>query len=207
MAKLYLLKITYKDCDNKIWRKAWVRDSFRLVDLGYLIISSFDTYADKLFSFFKDNEEYEAFDETYLDTGVMLETTLEELSLRVGDKLEMIYDYDFVQPFEIELLEESDFKEDENDEDIYATKDLDDDKMEQYPKIIDGRGKGIIEGLSPKELLEAIAEEENLGVSSIANERYFGGNWKYSDYSPIEDDEMIIDELECLRETYEIYEP
>lgn len=47
--QIYTFKITYADCDNKIWRIAAVSSNYTLAKLGYMILASFDTMAYHLF--------------------------------------------------------------------------------------------------------------------------------------------------------------
>lgn len=48
-AQIYTFKITYENCDNRIWRTAEVSSNYTLAKLGYLILASFDTLAYHLF--------------------------------------------------------------------------------------------------------------------------------------------------------------
>ncbi|MBQ6942920.1 MAG: hypothetical protein IJN43_01195 [Ruminococcus sp.] len=43
--QIYTFKITYADCDNKIWRIAAVSSNYTLAELGYMVLASFDTMA------------------------------------------------------------------------------------------------------------------------------------------------------------------
>ena len=38
--QIYTFKITYADCDNKIWRIAAVSSNYTLAKLGYMILAS-----------------------------------------------------------------------------------------------------------------------------------------------------------------------
>lgn len=50
MAQVITLKITYADCDNRIWREAQISDNSYLNKLGYMVLATFDTLAYHLFS-------------------------------------------------------------------------------------------------------------------------------------------------------------
>lgn len=191
MQKVYTLKITYKDCKNKIWRQMQVSENMRMVDLGYLIISSFDTSVNKLFSFIKDNMEYEMFDESYLDTGIMYKEAISSLELKKGDEFNFIYDYECVQGFEILVL------------DVSETEDPDD----FVPRILAGEGKGVIDGLTAKQLLSCIEEIDKTGKSETANSKYYAKDWDYKDYDPTNDDEIVEEQLDYLKEVYETFDP
>ena len=43
--QIYTFKITYADCDNKIWRIAAVSSNYTFAELGYMVLASFDTMA------------------------------------------------------------------------------------------------------------------------------------------------------------------
>lgn len=47
--QVYTFKITYADCDNRIWRTAAVSSNYTLAELGYMVLATFDTMAYHLF--------------------------------------------------------------------------------------------------------------------------------------------------------------
>ena len=47
--QVYTFKITYADCDNRIWRIAAVSSNYTLAKLGYMVLATFDTMAYHLF--------------------------------------------------------------------------------------------------------------------------------------------------------------
>ncbi len=40
--QVYTFKITYADCDNRIWRTAAVSSNYTLAELGYMVLATFD---------------------------------------------------------------------------------------------------------------------------------------------------------------------
>ena len=133
--QIYTFKITYADCDNKIWRIAAVSSNYTLAKLGYMILASFDTMAYHLFemkfkgtTYFLTEEDFEDLpnydNERYDLSGVHKIGTL---GLNVGDTIQMTYDLGCCQVFNIELLEINDMLRG------HGT---------AYPKILDGAGRG-----------------------------------------------------------------
>lgn len=49
MAQVITLKITYADCDNRIWREAQISENSYISKLGYMVLAAFDTLAYHLF--------------------------------------------------------------------------------------------------------------------------------------------------------------
>ena len=43
--QVYIFKITYNGCENKIWRTFEVSSNYDLARLGYMVLASFDTNA------------------------------------------------------------------------------------------------------------------------------------------------------------------
>lgn len=64
--QIYTFKVTYADCDNRIWRTAAVSSNYTLAELGYMVLATFDTMAYHLFemkykgtTFFLTEEDFE----------------------------------------------------------------------------------------------------------------------------------------------------
>lgn len=58
-AKVYTFRIAYEGLEDRIWRKVEVSSNYRLDQLGYLILATFDTLACHLFAFYFDNGQFE----------------------------------------------------------------------------------------------------------------------------------------------------
>jgi len=114
--QIYTFKITYADCDNKIWRIAAVSSNYTLAELGYMVLASFDTMAYHLFemkykdtSFFISAECFE--DLQYNDNNdydMLSSHKINSVNMNIGETIEMIYDFGCEQIFNIELIEISD---------------------------------------------------------------------------------------------------
>ncbi len=158
--QIYTFKITYADCDNKIWRTAAISSNYTLAELGYMVLATFDTMAYHLFemkykgtTFFLTEEDFEDLpyneDELYNLLGLY---KIGKLGMNIGDTIEMTYDFGCEQVFNIELLEIGDMPKGHG---------------RAYPKILDGAGRGIVDDMPAFELLETIKKTDADGHSGI----------------------------------------
>lgn len=200
--QIYTFKITYADCDNKIWRIAAVSSNYTLAKLGYMILASFDTMAYHLFemkfkgtTYFLTEEDFEDLpnydNERYDLFGVHKIGTL---GLNVGDTIQMTYDLGCCQVFNIELLEINDMLRG------HGT---------AYPKIVDGAGRGIVDDMPAFELLEAIRKTDENGHSEIYYSSSCSDNapeWDYRNYRVDWDNTLLKGIIDRIRDGYENYE-
>lgn len=200
--QIYTFKITYADCDNKIWRIAAVSSNYTLAKLGYMILASFDTMAYHLFemkfkgtTYFLTEEDFEDLpnydNERYDLFGVHKIGTL---GLNVGDTIQMTYDLGCCQVFNIELLEINDMLRG------HGT---------AYPKILDGAGRGIVDDMPAFELLEAIRKTDENGHSEIYYSSSCSDNapeWDYRNYRVDWDNTLLKGIIDRIRDEYENYE-
>ena len=200
--QIYTFKITYADCDNKIWRIAAVSSNYTLANLGYMILASFDTMAYHLFemkfkgtTYFLTEEDFEDLpnydNERYDLFGVHKIGTL---GLNVGDTIQMTYDLGCCQVFNIELLEINDMLRG------HGT---------AYPKILDGAGRGIVDDMPAFELLEAIRKTDENGHSEIYYSSSCSVNapeWDYRNYRVDWDNTLLKGIIDRIRDGYENYE-
>ena len=200
--QIYTFKITYADCDNKIWRIAAVSSNYTLAKLGYMILASFDTMAYHLFemkfkgtTYFLTEEDFEDLpnydNERYDLFGVHKIGTL---GLNVGDTIQMTYDLGCCQVFNIELLEINDMLRG------HGT---------AYPKILDGAGRGIVDDMPAFELLEAIRKTDENGHSEIYYSSSCSDNapeWDYRNYRVDWDNALLKGIIDRIRDGYENYE-
>lgn len=200
--QIYTFKITYADCDNKIWRIAAVSSNYTLAKLGYMILASFDTMAYHLFemkfkgtTYFLTEEDFEDLpnydNERYDLFGVHKIGTL---GLNVGDTIQMTYDLGCCQVFNIELLEINDMLRGHG---------------AAYPKILDGAGRGIVDDMPAFELLEAIRKTDENGHSEIYYSSSCSDNapeWDYRNYRVDWDNTLLKGIIDRIRDGYENYE-
>ena len=200
--QIYTFKITYSNCDNKIWRTAAVSSNYTLAELGYMVLATFDTMAYHLFEmkfkgtsyflteeYFEDLPKYD--NERYDLLGVH---KIGALGLKIGDVIEMTYDLGCMQEFNIELTEITDMPRGHG---------------RAYPKIIDGAGRGIVDDMTAFDLLEAIMKTDENGHSEI----YYSSSgfddvpeWNYRNYSVDLDNVLLKGMINHIRDGYERYE-
>lgn len=200
--QIYTFKIVYADCDNRIWRTAAVSSNYTLLQLGYLVLATFDTMAYHLFEMkYKDTTyflEEEDFEDLPCDEkeeyDLLSPYRLGSLDMRIGDVIEMTYDMGCHQVFEITLLEIGDMPKGTG---------------RAYPKILDGAGRGIVDDMPADELLEAIREIDLGGHSGIHYSSYGFENvpeWDYRNYRIDLDNSLLKKIIERIRDGYEDYE-
>lgn len=101
MAQVYTFKMTYRGCEDKIWRIAEVSSNSTLAQLGYTVLATFDTLAYHLFSIsFRGRTYGFDTDEEDIDEAIYLcAVKLLSMHFQIGDRLEMIYDFGCEQVF------------------------------------------------------------------------------------------------------------
>lgn len=148
-AKVYTFHITYGGLEERIWRKVEVSSNYRLDQLGYLVLATFDTMAYHLFEFQFRDRCYEIPDEYSPSAQIdMAAFKLCQLGLTVGDQLCMEYDFGTTQYFRLELI---------------GCEDMLHGHGRRYPRIVDGAGQGILDDVSSEELAELIAQIDRKG--------------------------------------------
>ena len=192
MTQIYTFRITYRGCEEKIWRVAEVSSNNTLAQLGYTILVTFDTLAYHLFSISYKGVSYELdTDEEEIDDALRLcGVKLSALNLQIGDQLEMIYDFGCEQIFDIELT---------------GVQDMPKGRGRAYPRIAAGEGRGIIDDLPADELLKTIREIERSGVSRF---QYMTASqemipWDYREYDLEMDNALLKDGVHRVQDAYE----
>lgn len=200
--QIYTFKITYADCDDRIWRTAVVSSNYTLAELGYMVLATFDTMAYHLFemkfketTYFLTEEDFEDLpnydNERYDLLGVH---KIGQLDLKTGDVIEMTYDLGCCQEFTIVLMEIADMPRGHG---------------RAYPKILDGAGRGIVDDMAAFELLESIRRTDENGHSEI----YYSSDgfddvpeWDYRNYRVDWDNALLKGIIDRIRDGYEEYE-
>ena len=192
MTKIYTFRITYRGCEEKIWRVAEVSSNNTLAQLGYTILVTFDTLAYHLFSVSCKGVSYELdTDEEEIDDALRLRgVKLSALNLQIGDQLEMIYDFGCEQIFDIELT---------------GVQDMPKGRGRAYPRIAAGEGRGIIDDLPADELLKMIREIDRTGASRFQYmtpyERMIP--WDYRNYDLEIDNALLKGDVNQVQFAYE----
>ncbi len=193
-AMVYTFKIIYEGCEDRIYRVAEVSSNSTLAQLGYVVLSSFDTMAYHLFEmtyngtrYALDAEDFEFDDD---DENYLFETKLSSLKMSVGEHIKMIYDFGCDQMFDIELTAVNEMKRGAG---------------RRYPQIIDGAGRGIIDDMPAFELLELIHEIDEKGSCDVVYDKYGHGTrtWDYREYNIEYDKALLKGEVERIQYSYE----
>ena len=141
-AQIYRLKITYDGYEKILNRTVDVSSNFTMAKLGYLVLAAFDTLAYHLFYLRFNGRRYELeTDDNFRSIGMEEMTDprtvkLNQLGMNIGDEISMCYDYGCDQMFTIKLE---------------SVTDMEKGTASEYPKGIDGAGKGILDDVFPGE--------------------------------------------------------
>ncbi len=189
-AQVYTFKVTYKGCENKIWRVFEVSSNYDLARLGYMILASFDTMAYHLFYIECSGTRYETAIENYGEYPLLQDAKLSKLNLQIGQHMEMLYDFGCEQEFDIEFIKIADMPKSSG---------------RAYPKIIDGAGRGIIDDMPAFQLMEIINKTDKNGESDFIITTEFGNQmiWDYRDYKINLDNGLLKGEIDAIQEGYE----
>jgi hypothetical protein len=151
--------------------------------LAYVILASMNTAMYHLYAIQYKNVNYESMPEDEESEDATL-TKLFELNLKKKDALTMEYDFGTTHDFTIEVID---------------IKEVPDVRPTDYPKIIDGRGKGIAEDTHVDELARMLKNDE--GFSSFT----IDGVKKYNldDYDVKKDNRLLHGRLYKAITAYE----
>lgn len=192
MAQIYTFRITYRGCEDKIWRVAEVSSNYTLAQLGYTILVTFDTLAYHLFSISSKGASYkpDTDEEILEDFQYLCWVKLSTLRLQIGAQLEMTYDFGCEQIFDIELT---------------GVQEMPKGRWRSYPRIAAGEGRGIIDDLPADELLKMIREIDRTGVSRF---KYMTASqemipWDYREYDLEMDNALLKDGVNRVQDAYE----
>ena len=192
MTQIYTFRITYRGCEEKIWRVAEVSSNNTLAQLGYTILVTLDTLAYHLFSISYKGASYELdTDEEEIDDALCLcWVKLSTLNLQIGDQLEMTYDFGCEQIFDIELT---------------GVQDMPRGHGRAYPRIAAGEGRGIIDDLPADELLKMIREIDRTGVSRFQYMTPYEKMipWDYRNYDLEIDNALLKGDVNQVQFAYE----
>ncbi len=181
MTQIYKLHIEYGEMGHVLWRDMEVSGNYRLNMLGYAILATFDTCAYHLFEFQVGDTRFVIPEEGFLAPRCidMAEFKLSDLELRVGETIAMDYDYGTTQTFRITVVNISEMPKGMG---------------RSYPKITDGRGRGILDDYSEDEFAELVRQIEKSGKTD--EEIYYKDEdedkpWNINDYN-IKCDNMLL---------------
>ena len=188
-AKVYTFHITYEGLEEKIWRKVEVSSNYRLDQLGYMVLATFDTLAYHLFEFYYDDDRFEIPNEDAPFEQIdMADFKLHQLDLKLGDRIRMDYDFGTTQTFWLELIEIADMKRGWG---------------RRYPYVLDGAGRGIIDDMSCEELSELVAQIDRNGKTDepiYYQERMMPWDCRWFDLDCM--NSLLKGEIELIEEGY-----
>ena len=186
---VYTFHITYEGLEDQIWRKVAVSSNYRLDRLGYAILAAFDTMAYHLFEFNYDGERFEIPNEDAFEDQIdMALFKLQQLKLKIGDRIRMDYDFGTTQTFWIELIEVEDMGRGQG---------------RKYPYVVEGAGRDIIDDMHTDELQELIAQIDNKGKTDqpiYYQNRTFPWDYRWFNLDNI--NALFKGEIEMIEEGY-----
>ena len=195
MADVYKFKVSLVEFENTFWREIEITSVSSVAKLGYAVLAAFEAEASHLFNIRFNGKHYEiVFEKDYFDDEPVIDPTgikLAALKLKVGDKLNLQYDYGANWKFEIELLSISEMKRGTGT---------------HYPYITAGEGKGIIENIFPSELANIVKltdEHDEAAIEVI--DPYLGEKqpWDYRKFDLKFANAFFKDEVWTIKGVYE----
>lgn len=188
---VYKLHVEYEGLESKIWRDIEVSGNYLLNRLGYAVLATFDTMAYHLFDFEINGERYiipdEEFDED--EDFDMAWFKLYQFKFNVGDTFTMDYDYGTTQTFIFTVTE---------------IRPLEKGGGRAYPKIVAGKGQGIIDDRSSEELSELIAQiEKNGKTDEQIYYNYRNYPWDFRLYDIKSDNALLKGTIYSIAEGYD----
>ena len=190
-AQLMTFLITYEGLEDKIWRKAQVSSLCRLDRLGYMVLAAFDTQACHLFAFEFEGRRYELPDEDFEaeDDRDFCFIRLNQLHMKPGDCLRMIYDFGLDQVFHLVLVSEETMPRGQG---------------RRYPHLVDGAGRGILDDV-PTEMLKMLIEQIDRS-GRTEQPVYYGDDekpWDYRTFNLEHEDRMLKAKIRWIAEGFE----
>ena len=131
-------------------------------------------------------------EDDYVEASECLFTVkLSDLNLKIGDRLEMLYDFGCDQMFLIEVTDITPMAKGTG---------------RAYPKIIDGDGLGIIDDLSSDELLSVIHDIEKYDNSLFYYEaKGYQIPWDYRRYNLRIDNSLLKGSIDEIADGYSTF--
>ena len=155
MKKVLKFKVSIEGLEDKIYRIIEINDAKTIADLAYSILASFNSLAYHLYKIeYHDNIYYCSGGFEELDDSknykIAPEEKLYKIDFNKNDTMIMKYDFGSPTTFIIKYLSTDDLT-------IAPSK---------YPRIIDGKGNGMLDDISSTELLEIVKNTDKLGKST-----------------------------------------
>lgn len=194
MAQVYRFRVGIKELKRTIWREIEILDTASVAQLSYAILATFKAEASHLFCVNYRGDRFEIMIEgiTMFDenTYCPIANKLKDLDFRVNDKIQVEYDFGAGWEFDATLKE---------------IRVLEKGKSKEYPRVISGKGKGMIEDISPFELVEIvdICKETRKPFELIGFDGEVCGYWDYKEFDLEVEKEAFKDNFKFIQEAYE----
>lgn len=194
MAQVYKFRVGLEGLEETIWRDIEITSVSNVAKLGYSVLAAFESTASHLFCIRFEGVRYEILFEPpeYFDEPVYdpINTKLSSLKLKIGDVLTLEYDYGAGWTFSISLISVEEMKRGTGS---------------HYPYITAGEGKGIIEDVSPYELINIIDETNKTGVIPKVYDVIMGQeiDWDYNNFNLKHVNALFKYQVLCTQNAYE----
>ncbi len=194
MAEVYRFRVGIKELKRTIWREIEILDKASIAQLSYAILATFKAEASHLFSVKYRGARFEIMIEGLRcfreDIYCPIANKLKDLDLRVNDKLQVEYDFGAGWKFDVTLKE---------------IRTLEKGKSKDYPRVIKGKGNGIIEDISPFELVEIvdICKDTQKPFEILDFDGEVCGYWNYNEFDLEVEKEAFKDNFKFVQGAYE----
>ena len=187
---IYKLKIEYQGAENLVWRTVEISSKSHLSKLAYTVLATFDTLANHQFLIRCKGKEYEiSFDDDFENSIDPRTVRLNYLGLKIGDTFIMIYDYGCEQTFVLTLE---------------AITDMAHGTSIKYPKIVDGKGKGILDDVFVADFIKIAKQNIETGKATHRYTSKLGeAIWDYNDFTVPKTNNSLKAEISNIQMGYE----
>ena len=193
MAEVMSFHIVYEGLEDLLWRDVEVSSKYRLDQLGYLVLATFDTMAYHLFQIQLRGKVYSLpGEDNPPEFNDMAAFTLGSLSLTIGETMDLLYDFGTEQHFVMTLT---------------AVREMKRGTGTHYPWITAMHGKGIIDDMSPDELAALVRQTQKNGktdepVYYLKSRSFSMVPWDYNRFNLKSENILLKGEIELAARNY-----
>ncbi len=190
MTKILTFHVEYGSQGEHLWRDIEVSEKYGLHKLGFAIMATFDTMAYHLFGFNIRDVEFSMPMDGYLgeEWFNMSKFKLSDMQFKVGDAFVMEYDMGESQIFNITVTKIADMPKGTG---------------RAYPRIIDGKGVGMIDDMSESDFAELVRQIHENGKT---DERIYYKDrqlpWNIDSYDIKIDNALLKSEINMIEDGY-----
>lgn len=179
--------------ENKIWRIAEFDDEKCIASLAYFALATFNSLACRYYKIEDEDCRYDSMVPPIILDGTPFKdgTKLKLSSLNLYEDKELTMQYDLDHPIYIKIR----YLGQKNESDLKTF----------YPKLISGKGKGIIENVDSSKLKEIIKDIDSRGYSIHKYSTQYDneGIYDYREYDANIDQSFIKDLYLMIKASYE----